>query len=177
MAKSLKITREWAMPSANTFSIDPIDKLLKRYCHLQKVIIDPFANTSKLGTIRNDLNPDYQTEYCMDALDFLKEAETESADIVLFDPPYSPRQVSEVYMGVGRETSMQDTQASFWSNCKDQISRIVKPQGLAISFGWNSMGMGKNRFFEIIEIMIVPHGGHKNDTIVTVERKFQGRLL
>jgi hypothetical protein len=37
------------------------------------------------------------------------------------------------------------------------------------------MGMGKNRFFEIIEILLVPHGGHKNDTIVTVERKFQGR--
>ena len=40
-----------------------------------------------------------------------------------------------------------------------------------ISFGWNSIGFGKNRGFEIIEILLVAHGGTKNDTIVTVERK------
>lgn len=31
--------------------------------------------------------------------------------------------------------------------------------------------MVKNRGFEIIEIMLVAHGGNHNDTIVTVERK------
>jgi hypothetical protein len=31
--------------------------------------------------------------------------------------------------------------------------------------------MGKNRGFEIVEILIVAHGGHHNDTLVTVERK------
>ena len=33
------------------------------------------------------------------------------------------------------------------------------------------MGIGKNRGFEMIEILLVPHGGSKNDTIVTVEQK------
>jgi len=33
------------------------------------------------------------------------------------------------------------------------------------------MGIGKNRGFEMVEILLVPHGGSKNDTIVTVERK------
>lgn len=37
---------------------------------------------------------------------------------------------------------------------------------------WNSGGFGKNLGFEMIEILLVPHGGHHNDTIVTVERKF-----
>ena len=32
----------------------------------------------------------------------------------------------------------------------------------------------KNRGFEIIEMLIVPHGGHHNDTIVTVEVRNQG---
>ena len=34
-----------------------------------------------------------------------------------------------------------------------------------------SNGIGKNRGFEMLEILLVPHGGSKNDTIVTVERK------
>jgi hypothetical protein len=33
------------------------------------------------------------------------------------------------------------------------------------------MGMGKNRGFKIKRILLVPHGGAKNDTIVTVEVK------
>lgn len=33
----------------------------------------------------------------MDALEFLKLFDDESVDVVLFDPPYSPRQVKEIY--------------------------------------------------------------------------------
>lgn len=43
--------------------------------------------------------------------------------------------------------------------------------GVCISFGWNSMGIGKKNGFEIIEILLVAHGGMHNDTIVTVETK------
>lgn len=165
-----KITREWAMPSANTFEIIPIRNLLHKYCQGQ-IIVEPFANSSKWGTIRNDLNPEFKTEFQMDAKDFLREMIGKNADVVLFDPPYSPRQVSEVYAGIGRECSMEDTQASFWSDCKDLIKHVVKPGGYVLCFGWNSMGMGINRGFEMIEILLVAHGGHKNDTICTVERK------
>lgn len=66
---------------------------------------------------------------------------------------------------------METTQASFWSNMKDEIARIAAPGCIVVSCGWNSMGMGKNRGFEIIEILLVPHGGAHNDTIVTVEIK------
>lgn len=47
----------------------------------------------------------------------------------------------------------------------------IKPNGLAISCGWNSGGFGKMLGFEIVEILLVAHGGNHNDTIVTVERK------
>jgi len=48
--------------------------------------------------------------------------------------------------------------------------------GFAISFGWNSIGMGKTHGFEIIEILLVCHGGAHNDTIVTVDRKVTSRM-
>ena len=93
----------------------------------------------------------------------------EYADGVLFDPPYSPRQIKECYEGIGIKEF--NTKSDFYSNVKDEIARVVKPGGKVISFGWNSMGMGKNRGFEIKRILLVPHGGAKNDTIVTVEVK------
>ena len=60
--------------------------------------------------------------------------------------------------------------ASF-GKVKDILSSKIKGGGLAISFGWSSGGFGKNRGFEIEEILLVPHGGHHYDTIVVVERK------
>lgn len=54
---------------------------------------------------------------------------------------------------------------------KEQIGRIVKKEGVVITCSWNSGGIGKKYGFEIEEILLVPHGGWHNDTIVVVERK------
>jgi hypothetical protein len=88
------------MPNSNTFSIKPIGELVSRYTSGEKTIIDPFANGCKIGTITNDLNPKFDTTYHLDALDFLKLMKSDSADVVIYDPPYSPRQVKECYEGV-----------------------------------------------------------------------------
>ena len=91
--------------------------------------------------------------------------------MVLYDPPYSPRQVSECYKALNKTVNMQTTQSSYWGNQKKEISRIVKQDGIVITCGWNSGGIGKSNGFEIIEILLVPHGGWHNDTIITVEKK------
>jgi len=83
----------------------------------------------------------------------------------------SPRQVSEVYTRLGMTVNMETTQSSFWSKMKKEIGRITKVGGIVVSCGWNSGGIGKKYGFELIEVLIVPHGGQHNDTIVTVERK------
>jgi hypothetical protein len=163
------INRVWAMPNKNTFSIKPIGELIKR--HLTGKSIDPFANSNKLATVTNDLNKEYSTDYHMDALEFLKQFDDESIDVVLFDPPYSPRQVSECYKSLDMTVNMQTTQASFWGNMKKEIARTVKPKGKVITCGWNSGGVGKTAGFVQLEILLVPHGGWHNDTIVTVEQK------
>lgn len=83
----------------------------------------------------------------------------------------SPRQVSECYKSLGKTVNMQTTQASYWSKQKEEIGRIVKDGGYVITCSWNSGGIGKKYGFEIIEILLVPHGGWHNDTIVVIERK------
>lgn len=85
----------------------------------------------------------------------------------------SPRQVSEVYTKLGMTVNMETTQASFWSKMKKEISRITKMDGIVVSCGWNSGGIGKKYGFELLEVLLVPHGGQHNDTIVTVEKKIQ----
>ena len=165
------INRIWAMPNSKTFTIKPINELLNRYITDDMVVVDPFANESKFGTITNDLNPKFDTNYHLDALDFLKQINDNCADIVLYDPPYSPRQIKECYDGIGITVTADDTKASWRAKHLDEIKRVLKPNGICVSFGWNTNGVGKKRGFEIIEILIVPHGGSKNDTLCTVERK------
>ena len=171
----MKVEREWAMPNKNTFQIPPIKELIMEEM-VNGVVIDPFANSSKIALITNDLDPQYDTDYNLDALDFLKLFETESVDLVLFDPPYTPRQLSEVYKRLGKSVTMENMQSKYWADLKNIITKVVRPRGKVISCGWNSGGMGKNRGFKIKRILLVNHGGGHNDTIVVVDEKLQCRL-
>lgn len=167
--------KTWAMSNSLTFNIKPIKAFVERYVKQGLYVVDPFANGSKYGTITNDLNPEHDTDYHLDALDFLKMLPDNCADVVLYDPPYSPRQVSECYKGVGREVTMETTQSSWRARHLDEIQRITKEGGVVLSFGWNSNGVGKKRGFEQLEILLVAHGGSKNDTICVAEKKKPAR--
>lgn len=167
---NISIERIWAMPNKNTFEIKPIHDLIVDEI-TDGIWIDPFANRNKLASITNDLSTEFDTDYHLDALDFLKMFDTDSVDGVLYDPPYSPRQVSECYNNVGYNVTWDTTKASFWGNHKREISRIVKIGGKVITFGWNSGGIGYKYGFEIQKVLLVPHGGWHNDTICTVEIK------
>ena len=165
------IERAWAMPNKNTFDIPPIRGLIAEELGEDTFWIDPFANCNHVADVTNDLNPTFDTDYHMDALDFLKMFGSKSVDGVLYDPPYSPRQVSECYKNFGIEVTQEITRASFWGNHKKEIARIVKPSGKVITFGWNSGGIGAKYGFIIRRILLVAHGGWHNDTICTVEVK------
>lgn len=171
------IERVWAMPNKNTFDIKPIHDLITEEL-TDGLWIDPFANRNKLANVTNDLSLDFDTDYHLDALDFMKMFDSNSIDGVLYDPPYSPRQVSECYNNVGYNVTWDTTKASFWGNHKREISRIVRLGGKVITFGWNSGGIGYKYGFEIKRILLVPHGGWHNDTICTVEVKtHEGGIL
>ena len=107
------------------------------------------------------------TQYHMEAEKFCRQLKGHYKG-VLFDPPYSCRQISEHYKFLGLKASQKDTSSNFYTRVMNAICDKVD---LAISFGWNSNAFGKNRGFEIIEILLIAHGGYHNDTIVTVERK------
>ena len=53
----------------------------------------------------------------------------------------------------------------------DEIKRVLKRGGICMCFGWNTNGVGMKRGFDMEEVLVVAHGGSKNDTLCTLERK------
>lgn len=170
----VQFKRVFAMPDEATFSIHPISELLDRWLPIgTTLVIDPFARNSARGTCTNDLNPRTKATMHLPAEEFLANFESkEFAHAVLFDPPYSPRQIAECYRIAKRKAAMMDTQnARLCKVVKDSLDRLLAPGGIAICCGWNSSGMGTGRGYELLEVLLVNHGAAHNDTIVTVERK------
>ena len=165
------INRVWAMPNKWTFTIKPIKELLDRYVKEGKNWVDPFAGMNSPAEFTNDLNPKLNVKFNLKAIDFVKQLNGEYEGI-LFDPPYSGRQVKECYNDLKIDVQRDDTNSFFYWSVKREVAKKIKEGGIAISFGWNSNGFGKKLGFKIIEILLVAHGSSHNDTICVVERKF-----
>lgn len=160
------------MPNRWTFTIPPIRDLLAEEVGSYDRWLDPFAGRYSRAEFTNDLNPEMPVDYHMDALDFLRMWPDGFADGVLLDPPYSITQAAECYRSFGKEKlEVHPSNMGYWAAIKNEMARVIRPKGKAICFGWNSMGLGKKRGFEMVRILLVPHGGSKNDTICTVEQK------
>lgn len=169
----IEFSRDWAMPNKFTFDIKPIKEFVDRYVKEATVSVDPFAANKKFATYSNDINPKYEQEFNMDALEFLEKMDEMGvrADLIILDMPYSPRQISECYQEIGRKVTMSDTQsAKTYRLVRDAVMKILAYDAVVLSFGWNTVGMGKGRGFQIKEIKLVCGGGAHNDTICMAEK-------
>jgi len=157
------------MPDPWTFHIKPIKELIEKYIVLgPETWFDPFAGTNPFNLhYSNDLNPEQPTTYHLDAVEFLLELRKLNGNKkmkgALFDPPYTLHQSNQVYKGFGVRKPVSLT--------KDLIAPMIEMGGYVLCFGHNSGGMGLKRGFELVEILLVPHGGSHDDTICTVEQK------
>ena len=150
-SKTIKFERHWCMPSHRTFTIKPFKELIEK--ELGTEYLDPFPYPFK-----------------QDAIEYLKTIPTQSVEYSVFDPPYSQRQLKEMYKNAGLSFN-HPMNSGYWAVCKKEIGRMMRPGGKVISFGWNTNGIGKKHGFEIIRIVLVAHGSQHNDTIATVEKK------
>lgn len=170
----MTITRQWAMPNHDTFRVKPIGEFVMKYIANSAVSVDPFARNNQWATHRNDINPSTLAENHIDAVDYLNQLAEAGlqADLIILDPPYSPRQISECYKEIGRPVAMADTQnAAFYKRVKDAADKVAAPGAFVLCFGWNSSGMGEKRGYKVIEIQLVCHGAAHNDTICIAEQK------
>lgn len=177
----MEIKRAWSMPSANTFEIQPIKAFVEKYLRHSEISVDPFSRDSNLATWTNDLNPETAAKYHMKALDFLKMLRKQGvrADLIIFDPPYSKGQAKEVYQNFGAKQFTQEDAQSVgnWQNEKRICNDILIPGGVFLHFGWHTNGVGRKHGYEIIDILLVAHGGAHNDTICMAQRKRQTTIF
>lgn len=165
------------MPNSDTFQIPPIAEFVTRWLREGEFSVDPFARNNEWATYTNDLNPNTKASSHIDAQVFLETLPKGHCDIGILDPPYSPRQISECYQEAGIPCGMKETQnAALYSRIKKAMLPVLTDNAVVLSFGWNSVGMGRELGFEIVEIMLVCHGGAHNDTICMAERRVQPML-
>ena len=64
-----------------------------------------------------------------------------------------------------------------WARVRDALDSVMTPNGVVVTCGWNTVGMGVERGYVLEQILLVSHGGEHNDTIVTVERKIESKQV
>jgi len=176
---TMEMSRVWAMPTKDTFDCKPIGEFVRRHMNTDYISIDPFARNKRWATYTNDLNPDTDAEYHMDALAFLDMLVQEGrrAECVIFDPPYSPRQIKECYNGIGLKMHQEDAwRTNGWKPEKDLCNILMPVGSIFLYFGWNTTGMCKSRGFEPIELLVVCHGPGHNDTLCLAEKKVRHQM-
>lgn len=171
----MKFSRDFGFPSLDTFDCPPIGSFVKRYLSKASVSVDPFSRNKVWATETNDLNVTTMAKNHMDGIDFMLmlHANGVIADLVILDPPYSPRQVKECYQDFGMQMTQKDGWTSaYLKRLAAATNLITMPGSVTLTFGWNSRLISED--WSIEEILLVNHGSAHNDTICTAQIKIQG---
>jgi 16S rRNA G966 N2-methylase RsmD len=128
------------------------------------MVLNLFAGKTELALdeLRNDIDETMNANIHMDALDFVRTWHGYKFDTIICDPPYSYRKSMEMYKG---------NLNSRFKLIADEIPRILKEDGVVISFGYHSSFLGKVREFKLKELCVFAHGGAQHCTIGIVECK------
>lgn len=147
-----------------TFRVKDIRNFVEENVHGK--VLNLFCGTTELNVdeIRNDIDEKIEADYNKEALDFVRNWKGGKFDSVILDPPYSYRKSMEYYNG---------HRNSKFKQLKDIIPDILNPGGVVITFGYQSISMGKCRGFKLLKVGIFCHGGAYHDTIASVEEKMK----
>lgn len=187
MIMSHRITNVSSEPFSNPHIRKIIDKVINdvmfNTCG-NGLIIDPFARESFTRTlpncITNDLNTEFNTDYNLEFKEFaqtLQGSVHNNIDLVLFDPPYSLRQLKDCYDGIGKDLDLWQTQ-NMWKEGKDIIAAMMPVGSYAISLGWSAAGFGKRRGFKKTQLHVFeqPAREDRYSLLLIVEQKVQSSL-
>lgn len=133
-----------------------------------EVVLNIFAGESKYGTT-NDLDPNQDTDYSMEAIEFLKMYDECSVDTILFDPPFNLDLHKKLYSN----GLTYKTYGKWIWDIKKEIARVLKVGGKVISSGYETNGIGSLKGFEKEKLLVVAHGGLLRDTFTYSEVKIE----
>ena len=131
--------------------------------------VDPFARDCGWCSWTNDIDTETGAEFHLDAAAFLARVAVEEpgrVDLVLFDPPFSPRQAEEKYAS-GHVNVYQ--MPGYVRNCFTSIALMLRPGGKVLKLGYNT-----NRHHPLLaleKVWVVAVGANRNDVLVSLWRR------
>lgn len=149
-----------------TFKFKPLKEWVENNC--EGLTLNLFAGETKLNCneIRIDSDPSKLSDFNMDAIDFItKYKDKYKFNTIILDPPYGLRKSMEMYNG--NKISI----GGRFNFLKDNLSQILAPKGIVITFGYHSVSMGNGRGYDQEKILLMSHGGTIHDTLATIERR------
>jgi hypothetical protein len=165
------VRRVFGPLSHATFSIPAIRRFVDAYVPADgRRWADPFARNSRRTQWTNDFDPSTNARYHLDAQAFVRKLPF-NLDGALFDPPYSYRQITEHYRAVGRSATALDTSSNFYVRVRVPLLKKIRVGGRFLHFGWNTNGACDKRRWKLLEVLVVAHGSHHNDTLATAWEK------
>jgi hypothetical protein len=136
-----------------------------------KVLVDPFARNCTLAHPHtNDIDENTTARHHLDALEYLQGVPSNFADLVIFDPPFSPSQEKK-YKGNRNVYATPGYIPALMS----EIKRILKPGGYLLKFGYNF-----SRHWEQLQPVkgwVANPGGNRNAVLISLWRTYPGSLL
>lgn len=70
-------------------------------------------------------------------------------------------------------TQAEAQRFGIWPKEKDIVARLQPIDGIFLHFGHHTNGMGKKRWYQRIELLVVCHGRAHHDTLCLAERKVE----
>jgi len=158
--KAYRLEYEWAKRQTHG-KFNEIPEIGEPVAH----IIDPFARNCGWGTVTNDIDPRWHTDFHMDAADFLEDLVEQGykARIILFDPPFSDRQNEEKYEQ--SDSNLYSAGDGRIGRCGKAIKKLLFPGAICIKLGYNSNAPTPG--LECIRLCTVSFGGTRNDVIIS----------
>ncbi len=135
--------------------------------------LDPFArNCAWAWPWTNDIDPNTQANFNLDAEDFLKcmKLKGKRWGVVLLDPPFSDRQAKEAY----GSSNLYASDSGKMKRIQELAARVCAVNGYIIKAGFNTNPPAKN--LELVEVVMVQLGGNRNDVLFSVWEKTTGEI-
>jgi len=152
-----------------TFEYKPAREFVEK--RLRGRVLNACAGKTELShdgkVLRNDLNPEIDAETHVDVTNLRSCYPPQSFDTVVFDPPFDDLQAADKYDSLRADSVLE---------AFDQFAEIVRPNGLVITFGWNSWGMRSHDHFAREETVLFQRGPVKRDVIAAVDRRINHSL-
>jgi len=155
----MKFTYLTQPPKKFTFEQPQLKKWTERNC--KGKVLNLFAGKTTLlaDEFRVDMNREMKANWYGDAFEFVMTTDMKF-DTVILDPPYNLRKSREKYKG---------KYMGSYTKIKNELHRILNEGARVISYGYDTVGMGKSRGFEKTEVCVVCHNGDHNDTLCLIE--------